>query len=407
MENKSPEQELLPKPQTDLPLPRLQVTEHSNVGQAEKQIPAHLASQGQALGGQSTTGFLKSKFFWGFIIMSALIAFLVGGIFLGKNINKNTQAIINPTPIPDIYKDSPSPDPTADWKTFTGSKYGYSIKYPSTLETNEIENPFYLASFKKIDSPQGTFSTYDILAAPDTFLVKNPSSYNFIDSETINTLRGLTSKDDSITLDTSLFKYIGNMIIGDQKAIVVEVTSTVENQTHQKRVIFNKNGNNYIIVNNENNSNNQDDFNKFLSTFKFTDSSVDTSTWKTYTGQHVSFNYPAAWNPTNTELCCGVILEDINLGIPDSNTGPDMNLGFSDVELSEIRIDDAINETPVKIGGKDGFKYVRKSDNSTSYDYHTTGTNNKDSFSVHVTVSTENKALELELDNLVKSIKFN
>lgn len=53
----------LPRPQTDLPLP-------------EKEIPA-------------TTGnkfsIFKSKFFIGFVIVSTLIAFLVGGFILSKN----------------------------------------------------------------------------------------------------------------------------------------------------------------------------------------------------------------------------------------------------------------------------------------------------------------------------------
>lgn len=62
-------QKYLPKPLTDLPLP-------------EKEIPAHLASQGHAL--QSSGNVFKSKFFWGFIGLSFLIAFIVGGIMLAK-----------------------------------------------------------------------------------------------------------------------------------------------------------------------------------------------------------------------------------------------------------------------------------------------------------------------------------
>lgn len=57
----------LPKPQTDLPLP-------------EKEIPATTKVK---------FSILKSKFFLGFVITSTLIAFLVGGIILGKNETTN------------------------------------------------------------------------------------------------------------------------------------------------------------------------------------------------------------------------------------------------------------------------------------------------------------------------------
>jgi hypothetical protein len=62
-------EKLLPKPLTDLPLP-------------EKEIPANLASQNHAL--QNSGNVLKSKFFWGFIGLSFLIAFIIGGIMLAK-----------------------------------------------------------------------------------------------------------------------------------------------------------------------------------------------------------------------------------------------------------------------------------------------------------------------------------
>ena len=66
MENKSPEQELFPKPPKDLPLP-------------EKQIPAHSESSNHS------NSIFKSKFFWGFLTLSALSAFLVGGFYLGNH----------------------------------------------------------------------------------------------------------------------------------------------------------------------------------------------------------------------------------------------------------------------------------------------------------------------------------
>lgn len=87
MENE--EQKDLPKPLTDLPLPRLQVPEHSDGGQAEKKISVHATPQGHALQNQKTNIF-KSKFFIGFVLLSTLIAFIAGG-FLLKDKNLNNQ----------------------------------------------------------------------------------------------------------------------------------------------------------------------------------------------------------------------------------------------------------------------------------------------------------------------------
>lgn len=106
-------EELLPKPQTDLPLP-------------EKEIPAHT--------GASKTNIFKSKFFLGFVAFSILIAFLIGGFYLGRNsvfkeLNPSNPAI--PPKDPDMYKGTPTPDPTADWKTYTNTTYGYTFSYPS------------------------------------------------------------------------------------------------------------------------------------------------------------------------------------------------------------------------------------------------------------------------------------
>lgn len=83
-------EKLLPKPELDLPLPRLA---EASAKRAEKELPSHsgLASKGHALQNQKTNIF-KNKFFILFIAISFLIAFAVGGFVLGK-----TQNTINLT----------------------------------------------------------------------------------------------------------------------------------------------------------------------------------------------------------------------------------------------------------------------------------------------------------------------
>ena len=64
-------------------------------------------------------------------IVAIIIIFVgVGGYFLATNKTKTQQAIITPTPLP-TEASAKAGDPTANWKTYTNSKYGFSFMYPS------------------------------------------------------------------------------------------------------------------------------------------------------------------------------------------------------------------------------------------------------------------------------------
>ena len=133
-----------PKPELDLPLPRLA---EASAKRAEKEIPAeaHLASQGQALRSYSKTNILKSKFFLSFVALSFIIAFLIGGFVLGRNsvlkeLNPSAPAIPSPGPV--IYDPTPTINPidtgiisdseTKGWKKYTNDKLGISFEFPAS-----------------------------------------------------------------------------------------------------------------------------------------------------------------------------------------------------------------------------------------------------------------------------------
>ena len=73
------EEKSLPKPQTDLPLP-------------EKELPAHTKQN----------NILKSKILIGFVLISTLVAFLIGGIMLGGNQTINDESNKTTTPSPTL-----------------------------------------------------------------------------------------------------------------------------------------------------------------------------------------------------------------------------------------------------------------------------------------------------------------
>lgn len=71
------------------------------------------------------------------IVIIILILVGAGSYILGtKNSQPATENIIQTTPIPSPI---PTTDPTSNWKTYTNTKYGYSIKYPSDLFVKDFE----------------------------------------------------------------------------------------------------------------------------------------------------------------------------------------------------------------------------------------------------------------------------
>lgn len=67
-----------------------------------------------------------------------------GGVFLGKQFYSRSPAL-QPNPLPTVGAiQTPTPDPTADWKTYTNTDYSLSFKHPN-LDTKccMIGGPFH------------------------------------------------------------------------------------------------------------------------------------------------------------------------------------------------------------------------------------------------------------------------
>ena len=101
-------------------------------------------------------------------IVFVVLLLLLGGVYmLGRSSvlkELNPSSLTIPPKSPDMYQGSPTPDPTADWKTYTNTDLGFSFKYPSesklTFNCLECEAPDLMISFPN--------DTYTLISAGST-----------------------------------------------------------------------------------------------------------------------------------------------------------------------------------------------------------------------------------------------
>ena len=239
---------------------------------------------------------------WPLIIVGIILlaTLLTGTFILYKNTTFKPKPASKTQPTTQTvakFTPTPTPDPTATWKTFTATKYNFSIKYPSNLNAEEFLTPFYSVTFKTVGAAQGEFSTYDLLASPDTFIAKDPAAYDFLSADVVDELTAMTPNATK-QIATSIFTKLPNTVIDGQPAIAIGVKSAVDNTTNQTRVFIKHGGNMYMIVNNQNSD--QADFDNIISTFKFTSqitqaTTETTSNLKTYSQDGINFQYPKSW----------------------------------------------------------------------------------------------------------------
>lgn len=130
---------------------------------------------------------------------------------------------------------------------------------------------------------------------------------------------------------------------------------------------------------------------------------VPTPVEKRYEGQFLSFSYPSSWIVEKGELSWGQKGEKLLLTVPFVQG--QQSIGFSNLSKIEKPIY-IYSDTPVLIGGKEGFRWKGRGDSFISYDYVTRYPTAQGVFNLHVTHIKEDPLLEAQLDNLIRSINF-
>lgn len=135
-----------------------------------------------------------------------------------------------------------------------------------------------------------------------------------------------------------------------------------------------------------------------------------TKDWPTYEGEYVTFRYHPSWSIKKERLWSGVILENIEINMPEYNNP--IRVSFSDEDYSEVS-QEYINRgrnKEIVIGGKKGIRRLTYIDNNPSisymYLYATSGKDNIGSFLVSLNTKKTDNDLEEHLDNFVSTIEY-
>lgn len=170
------------------------------------------------------------------------------------------------TPVAAVPTVTPTPDPTASWLTYTNTKFMYSIKYPQNLKPNEVTSPYYYVDFKDASASAGQLATYIVSVIPQTFTVANPSAYNYMSSDWINSVSTIAVGQGKAMDSAATFIRLPDTTVDGQPAMAIEVST----KTYKQHRIYVKNGGNiYMISNYYLTPILPTDFQDFVSSFKF------------------------------------------------------------------------------------------------------------------------------------------
>jgi hypothetical protein len=299
-------------------------------------------------------------------------AIIVFNTQLVKNLGKPTQTA--PSNSPSTVTPMPTPmDETANWKTYTNQKNGFSIQYPKEYIFNEnslislrpllieiiskspkereVNMGSQLASYTPLNHSNVSIYNEERLLDENFFsqlikegyLREHIQTKNFIEEK-------FTKKDSSRTYGNE------EMV----KIFIRPTNSTKFTITLQGNVQYESSAPEILST-----------FNQILSTFKFTDRGTDTSNWKTYLDPKLGFSiqYPTRGNfyllpncPDNPPFGF-VIVSSYRCG---SDTTAEMSISSkSKAEkdgLFNPEGDKCFTKTtkPIKLDGRDETKLIYK-----------------------------------------------
>ncbi|HSX40096.1 MAG TPA: hypothetical protein VLF68_00635 [Candidatus Saccharimonadales bacterium] len=351
------------------------------------------------------------------VVVFILVILGAGAFVLQSKNNKQQIAQLTPAPTKPITPPS-TPDPTANWKTYTNTMYGYTLKYPNTWEAwnglyypaqisssqviQIISKPDYIPLIQKAgilleNFEKNDYAWIEINVTPLGQQYNHGNELETVTTSTdIPTFFGFKDNSQEITLN-------GQVAYSMVKPIAPREVSTGFQNGILKRVATRINGN---IVNmdaqyphgfTETNSL-AETFDQILSTFKFTDSPNQPSSWKIFQGKSTYSQYPSLGNfmisypPTCT--------------LEGSNRGPLIDCPqFSMNPQAGGHGASLIKEDTVVLNGITWTRrLLDKGDNTVGYSSYETGTNNTTQL-VEVIYKTYSQSVQKDVEAIIATFK--
>lgn len=205
------------------------------------------------------------------ILLFLLAFFLIAVPLTSYTLSKNESAIVKASPTP-----KSTPDPSANWKTYTNSKYGLSLKHPNlNMTCCNLSSPLFnqgesLGTFAdettttaQTDKPFNGFALY-----VDT--IGGESFEEYISQQKRDILN--RSKDDPFSpQNLKISPSEETTIVVEQKGITLKNYAYLNDYTY---VPFPSSKNVLIIVKSDPTGNFKNTFDQILATFKFTSQTI-------------------------------------------------------------------------------------------------------------------------------------
>lgn len=190
---------------------------------------------------------------YGFVIVSIGVSIAIGGYLLGANKTK-PQPVAQTSVTPST---SPTPDPTANWKTYINESYGFEIKYPNDwiVQDKLRQKPEKAASNNNLE-----LSNSSLPESPKFILFINPLGFGLPIPDKVYELSPAKDGKLEIINRQEIAPIKEGMTNIDGHTIINSKTFEIDNNSYLFTFDFVQGGKDYEPI-----------LNQILSTFKFTE----------------------------------------------------------------------------------------------------------------------------------------
>lgn len=276
---------------------------------------------------QSDNLHISKNFLFKWLTLLIIIVFFTGGTYLLLQLQRKQtpQGFPAKQISPSQPSSAPAIDETANWKTYTNTKYGYELKYPLNYNLGSCQSCSDLTTtdYITLNDPNFSSQTQGYGTIRISFINQPVSQVTTLPKE------NLSNQIPAYTETKQSFGYATKYVYFVSSNKVIETTFTGGGSPANKDIPLDQLKNKSV-------------FDKILSTFNFIDFSTKQTNLKTYTNKNLNFlfKYPADYFKFQQESETGIYLAP---SAGHGGNGPKF-LDSGNVWL-EVRIEPNVNVT--------------------------------------------------------------